>query len=213
MTRRERYAGIIEWFSKNRPNVQSELNFSSPYQLLVAVVLSAQCTDKRVNMVTPSIFEAWPDPESLAKASFEDVYEVIKSVSYPNAKARHIIAMAQKLVEDFGGEVPQTNKELETLPGVGHKTANVMMAVCFGGDTIAVDTHVFRVSRRIGLSKGENVRAVENDLVKNIPPQLRATAHHWLLLHGRYECTARSPRCAGCGISKWCEEYNKKYKQ
>lgn len=209
MTRKERYENILAWFSKNRPDVQSELNFASPYQLLVAVVLSAQCTDKRVNMVTPALFEQWPDAASLSRADFDDVLDKVKSVSYPNAKARHLIAMAQKLVSDFGGEVPSTGKELESLPGVGHKTANVVISVCFGGDAIAVDTHVFRVSRRTGLSSGRTVRAVENDLVKNIAPELRGIAHHWLLLHGRYECTARSPKCSTCGISQWCQEYSK----
>lgn len=207
MTTKERYGHILDWFSANRPDAASELDFKSPFQLLVAVILSAQCTDKRVNMVTPALFEAFPTPDALASASFETVYGLVKSVSYPNAKARHLIAMAAKLRDDFGSEVPATIEQLETLPGVGRKTANVVASIYFGAPVIAVDTHVFRVSRRLGLSRGENVREVEDDLTRNIPAELRARAHHWIILHGRYVCTARNPFCQDCELKQWCKGY------
>ena len=207
MTRGQRYEKILEWFKQNMPEAKSELNYNSPYQLLVAVMLSAQCTDKRVNMVTPALFRAYPDPHALSTATPEEVLKYISSISYPNSKAAHLVAMAQKLCNDFGGEIPRSVTELESLPGVGHKTANVMVAVCFGGQAMPVDTHVFRVSRRIGLSRGTTVEAVEKDLTEGFAPQLRPKAHHWLILHGRYVCTARKPKCEECGIREWCDEF------
>lgn len=200
----KRYEEVLKWFGENMQAAQSELDYDSPFHLLIAVVLSAQCTDKRVNMHTPVIFAKYPDPGALAKADFDEVYNDIKSITFPNNKARHLIAMAQSLVRDFGGEVPQEPEELVKLPGVGRKTANVIASIIFGKPVIAVDTHVFRVSRRIGLSKGETVEAVEKDLTEHIPGELRGIAHHWLILHGRYVCKARNPECAACGISRWC---------
>lgn len=204
MTRKERYAAILEYFRENVPVAESELHFDSAYQLIVAVVLSAQCTDKRVNMTTPALFEKYPSVEDLAKASPEDVLGLIRSISYPNSKARHLVGMAQKLVSDFGGEVPQDVYSLMSLPGVGRKTANVVASIIYNEPVIAVDTHVFRVSRRIGLSKGTTPRAVELDLEKNIPEEFRPIAHHWLILHGRYTCTAIRPKCGACPLKGWC---------
>lgn len=209
MTTDERYGKILEWFRLNRPDAASELHFESPYQLLVAVMLSAQCTDKRVNMVTPALFKAFPTPQALSEASVDQVYSIIRSVSYPNAKAQHLTAMAAKLVNDFDGEVPQTVELLQTLPGVGRKTANVVASICFGAPVIAVDTHVFRVARRLGLSKGSGVEDVEEDLTRHIPAEIRAKAHHWIILHGRYICTARHPFCDECGLKEWCRGYEK----
>ena len=186
---------------------ESELHYDSPFHLLIAVILSAQCTDKRVNMYTPVIFKRFPTPSDLAAATFEEVYELIKSISFPNNKAKHLIGMASMLVSDFGGIVPSEPSELEKLPGVGRKTANVIASVIFGKAVIAVDTHVFRVSRRIGLSDGITVEAVERDLTAGFAPELRPTAHHWLILHGRYVCTARRPKCHECGLSEFCREY------
>lgn len=209
MTTEERYGKILGWFKLNRPDAASELNFASPFQLLVAVMLSAQCTDRRVNMVTPALFEAFPTPQALSEASFDKVYSIVKSVSYPNAKSRHLIDMAGKLVSDFGGEVPKTVEQLQTLPGVGRKTANVVASICFGAPVIAVDTHVFRVARRLGLSRGSDTGDVENDLTRHIPAEIRARAHHWMILHGRYVCTARHPFCDECGLKEWCRGYEK----
>lgn len=206
MTRKERYSAIIGWFKENRPSVQSELSFRNPFELIVAVVLSAQCTDKRVNLVTPELFRRFPTPEALAAASFEDVFPLVRSVSYPNSKTRHLTALAEKLVSDFGGDVPSGIDELMSLPGVGRKTANVVASIVYDKPVIAVDTHVFRVSRRLGLSSGKTVEAVERDLEENIPEEFRATAHHWLILHGRYVCTARSPKCPSCPLERWCLE-------
>ena len=186
---------------------ESELHYDTPFHLLIAVILSAQCTDKRVNMYTPVIFQRFPQPADLAAATFDEVYELIKSISFPNNKAKHLIGMASMLVSDFGGVVPSEPSELEKLPGVGRKTANVIASVIFGKAVIAVDTHVFRVSRRIGLSDGETVEAVERDLTAGFAPELRPTAHHWLILHGRYVCTARKPKCSECGLSDLCREY------
>ena len=205
---RERYNAVLSTLEAKMGKVGSELNFGSPFQLLVAVMLSAQCTDKRVNAVTPALFGKYPDAASLAKAGFEDVYELVKSVSYPNSKSRHIIAMAAMLVSDFNSEVPSDPDELVKLPGVGRKTANVVAAIIYGKPVIAVDTHVFRVSRRIGLSRGTTVEAVCRDLTGHIPAEKRADAHHWLLLHGRYICTARHPKCAECPITAFCASYN-----
>ena len=186
---------------------ESELHYDTPFHLLIAVILSAQCTDKRVNMYTPVIFQRFPQPADLAAATFDEVYELIKSISFPNNKAKHLIGMASMLVSDFGGAVPSEPSELERLPGVGRKTANVIASVIFGKAVIAVDTHVFRVSRRIGLSDGTTVEAVERDLTEGFAPELRPTAHHWLILHGRYVCTARKPKCSECGLSDLCREY------
>ena len=206
MRKSERYTGIIGWFTENMPVAETELHFDSTFQLLVAVVLSAQCTDKRVNIVTPELFRHFPDPESMAAASFEEVYDLVRSVSYPNSKTRHLIALSQKLVSDFSGEVPSDIDALMTLPGVGRKTANVVASVVYNQPVIAVDTHVFRVSHRLGLSDGKTPLAVEEELEKHIPEDKRAVAHHWLILHGRYVCTAKSPRCTECGLSDWCRE-------
>ena len=209
MTVGERYEKIIGYFRDNVPVAESELNFKSPYQLLVAVMLSAQCTDKRVNMVTPALFEAYPGPAELAAARPEEVLGYIRSVTYPNSKAAHLVRMAQKLISDFGGEVPSEIPQLMSLPGVGRKTANVVASITWGEPVIAVDTHVFRVARRLGLSDGKNVREVELDLEAHIPEGLRPIAHHWLILHGRYICTASRPKCATCPLSGWCRENGK----
>ncbi len=204
MTLKERYAAIVGWFVENRPVAESELHYESPFQLLVAVILSAQCTDKRVNMVTPALFSAFPTPEALAAASFDDVYALVRSVSYPNSKTRHLIDMAAKLLSDFGGEVPSDIDALMSLPGVGRKTANVIASIVYDKPVIAVDTHVFRVAHRLGLSRGATPYDVERDLERHIPTDKRPIAHHWLILHGRYTCTARNPRCSACGLSPWC---------
>ena len=205
--RKELYSNIIEWFKANVPAPRTELHYDTPFHLLISVILSAQCTDKRVNMYTPQIFKEFPQPEDLAAASFEKVYGLIKSISFPNSKAKHLIGMARMLVDDFESKVPEDPDELVKLPGVGRKTANVIASVVYDKPVIAVDTHVFRVSRRTGLSEGKTVEAVEKDLTENIPAELRATAHHWLILHGRYICTARKPKCGECGLRQWCTEY------
>lgn len=207
MNRTERFANITSWFSTNMEIAETELHYDSPFHLLIAVILSAQCTDKRVNMYTPVIFERFPEPKDLAAASFEEVYELIRSISFPNNKAKHLIGMASKLVSDFNSVVPSETTQLETLPGVGRKTANVIASVIYDKPVIAVDTHVFRVSRRIGLSDGNTVEAVEKDLTAGFAPRLRGKAHHWLILHGRYVCTARKPKCQECGIQDFCREY------
>ena len=207
MERKELYRKVTEWFSANMEIAETELHYDSPFHLLIAVILSAQCTDKRVNMHTPVIFKRFPEPEDLAAASFEEVYELIKSISFPNNKAKHLIGMASKLVSDFGSEVPSEPSQLETLPGVGRKTANVIASVIYDKPVIAVDTHVFRVSRRIGLSDGSTVEAVERDLTEGFEPSLRPKAHHWLILHGRYTCTARKPKCENCGLQDLCADY------
>ena len=207
MTRRERYEAIVGWFRENAAGAKSELDFESPFQLICAVVLSAQCTDKRVNMVTPALFERYPNPEALAAARPEEVYELVKSVSYPNSKAAHLVGMARRLVDVYGGQVPSDIDELMTLPGVGRKTANVVASIVYDKPVIAVDTHVFRVSRRLGLSDGKTPEAVERDLEKHIAEDLRPVAHHWLILHGRYICTARTPRCGECALVSWCKFY------
>ena len=192
------------------PVAESELNYRNPYELLVAVMLSAQCTDKRVNMVTPALFEAYPTPELLAKATSDEVFEYVKSVSYPRSKAEHLVAMAQRLVEVYHGEVPDTIEELQTMQGVGRKTANVVCAVIWNQPTMAVDTHIFRVSERIGLTTGsKNPLQTERQLVKHIPAEVIPKAHHWLLLHGRYVCQARKPQCEQCGIAEFCRYYEK----
>lgn len=203
----ERFARITEWFSANMEVAETELHYDSPFHLLIAVILSAQCTDRRVNMHTPQIFTRFPEPSDLASASFEEVYDLISSISFPNNKARHLIGMAQKLVSDFNSTVPSETEQLETLPGVGRKTANVIASVIYDKPVIAVDTHVFRVSRRLGLSDGGTVEAVEKDLTSGFAEELRGKAHHWLILHGRYVCTARKPKCAQCGLQDYCREY------
>ena len=208
MTRKERYTATLAWFRENNPSAQTELHFRSPYQLLVAVVLSAQCTDKRVNQVTPALFDRFPTPESLAAASFEEVYSYVKSVSYPNSKASHLMGLAQKLGSDFGAQVPEDIDALMTLPGVGRKTANVIASVVYDRPVIAVDTHVFRVSHRLGLSDGKTPQAVEKDLERHIPVGDRAISHHWLILHGRYTCVARKPKCTACPFTAWCRFYS-----
>ena len=206
MTRKEKYNYIIQYFRKEMPEVQTELEFGSVFQLLVAVILSAQCTDKRINQVTPELFRHFPDAKTMAKAEMEDVLEYIKSVSYPNAKAEHLVKMARMLVEKHDGEVPADMNLLLDLPGVGRKTANVIQSVAFGKSAMAVDTHVFRVSHRLGLvsQKDDNPYKVEQTLVKNIPAEDIPRAHHWLLLHGRYICTSRRPHCEKCGLVSVC---------
>ncbi len=210
MRKRERYEGIIGWFTDNMPVAETELHYETPFQLLVAVVLSAQCTDKRVNLITPELFRHYPTPELMAEASFEQIFDLIRSVSYPNNKARHLLGLSQKLVNEFGGSVPSDIDALMTLPGVGRKSANVIASIIYDQPVIAVDTHVFRVSHRLGLSDGKTPLAVETELEKNIPQDKRAIAHHWLILHGRYVCTAKSPKCTECGLSDWCKEYSLK---
>ena len=204
MNRKDRFHHIIGYFQENMPLAETELHYSNPYELLVAVILSAQCTDRRVNATVPPLFQRYPNPETLSKASFEDVLALIKSVSYPNSKARHLIAMADKLMNDFGGEVPSDIDDLMSLPGVGRKTANVIASIIYDKPVIAVDTHVFRVAHRLGLSNGKTPTAVEKDLERHIPEHLRARSHHWLILHGRYVCTARNPKCYDCGLINWC---------
>lgn len=213
MRREERYKGIVAYFSEAMPVAESELNFTSPYELLVAVMLSAQCTDKRVNLTTPALFERYPSAEDLSKATEGEIYEYIKSISYPNNKARNLSRMARMLVEEFGGVVPDTVAELERLPGVGRKTANVVASVLFGREVMPVDTHVFRVSRRIGLTVGAKTPLqAEEQLEKGFPRHLLPIAHHWLILHGRYVCIARKPKCEECGIRPWCKSAPKEKK-
>ena len=204
----DKYKFIVEYFSEAQPDVESELNYSSPYELLVATMLAAQCTDKRVNMVTPALFAAYPTVSDLAKATEEEVLSYIKSVSYPNSKAKHLVQMAQMADRDFGGEIPCTMEELTKLPGVGRKTANVVLAFAFGQAAMPVDTHVFRVSHRLGLvpESAKTPDAVEKELVKHFPREYISRAHHWLLLHGRYVCTARKPHCEECALVRVCEE-------
>ena len=208
MTIRERYNFVIEWFQQNMPDAQTELRYTNPYELLVSVILSAQCTDKRVNVVTPPLFDKFPDAQSLACAQFEDVEPLIKSVSFANNKTRHLIGMAQMLVGRFGGKVPDNMEDLVLLPGVGRKTANVIISVVFQQPGMAVDTHVFRVSARIGLTvKAKTPLQTEQQLVAKIPKELLAIAHHWLILHGRYICVARRPKCEVCGLKPACKFY------
>ena len=209
MTIKERYEGILEYFKERQPNPETELQHGDPFELLVAVMLSAQCTDKRVNMVTPPLFAAYPTPQAMAAASVEDILEYVKSVSYPNSKAAHLQQMARKLVEGFNGQVPDNMKDLTSLPGVGRKTANVVMGAAFGKATIPVDTHVYRVSHRVGLSQGKTPNDVERDLMRHIPEEMRFKAHHWILLHGRYVCKALRPDCLNCGIQQYCKQYSK----
>ncbi len=210
MTIKERYKFILEWFQQHIPNAETELIYDNPYQLLVAVILSAQCTDKRVNLTTPAIFEKYPDPEALSRAGFEELFPLIKSISYPNNKTRHLIGMANMLQEKYGGEVPLTVTELVELPGVGRKTANVITSVIDQQPNMAVDTHVFRVSARLGLTRNAKTPlAAEKQLIKHIPREMVHKAHHWLILHGRYTCLARNPKCGECGLRAVCLYYKK----
>lgn len=211
MTIKERYDGIISIFREIMPEPKTELHYDTPFHLLLAVILSAQCTDKRINMVTPALFERFPDPESLAASSEEEVFEYIKSVTFPNNKSRHIIRAARMLVDEFGGEMPKDIDKLMKLPGVGRKTANVMLAVVWGEAAMAVDTHVFRVSNRIGLTNNSKTPLeTEKMLVKHIPAEILPKAHHWLILHGRYVCKARKPECPECPIRAYCKIYSGK---
>lgn len=210
MTRKQRFQFVIDYFLHHAPDAETELLYDNPYQLLVAVILSAQCTDKRVNMTTPAIFEKYPDAASLSKASFEELFPLIKSISYPNNKTKHLIGMATMLQTQFNGRVPLTVDELITLPGVGRKTANVITSVVDQQPNMAVDTHVFRVAARIGLTIGAKTPlATEKQLVQHIPRELIHIAHHWLILHGRYVCVARKPKCDKCGITEVCKFYQK----
>lgn len=201
---------MIAYFEEERPTAQSELKYEDPFQLLVAVILSAQCTDKRVNMTTPALFAAYPDAATMAEATPEDIFRYIHSISYPNNKSKHLAAMARKLMDDFGGEVPSDIDDLQTLPGVGRKTANVIASVVFNLPALAVDTHVFRVANRIGLTRNSKTPLqTERELVKHIPEEKIPIAHHWLILHGRYVCQARKPHCSECGLTEICLWYNK----
>ncbi len=213
MTKKERYQFIIDYFLQHAPNAETELFYDNPFQLLVAVILSAQCTDKRVNLTTPFIFEKYPDAASMSKASFDELFPLIKSISYPNNKTKHLIGMANMLLHKFNGSVPMTVNELVQLPGVGRKTANVITSVVDEQPNMAVDTHVFRVSARIGLTTNATTPlAAEKQLIKNIPAEYVHKAHHWLILHGRYTCVARNPKCSVCGIKPACKFYSVKKK-
>lgn len=210
MTRKDRFSFVIDFFQKHNPTAETELIYDSPYQLLVAVILSAQCTDKRVNMTTPAIFEKYPDPTSLSNATYDDLFQLIRSISYPGNKTRHLLGMAKMLVEKFNNTVPMTVDQLMELPGVGRKTANVITSVIDEQPNLAVDTHVFRVSARIGLSQGAKTPlATEKQLIKYIPPGLVHKFHHWIILHGRYVCVARNPKCEQCGLRPVCKFYQK----
>ncbi len=212
MTKKEKFAAVIRYFEQHMPEAQTELHYSNPFELLVAVILSAQCTDKRVNKITEQLFPAFPTPEVLAQASVQEVFEYIKSCSYPNNKAKHLVAMAKMLLEEFNGEIPSDIKQLQKLPGVGRKTANVIASVVFDKPALAVDTHVFRVAHRLGLvtAKATTPLEVEKQLVKYIPKNKIAIAHHWLILHGRYVCLARKPKCNECGLTAICDFYRTK---
>lgn len=210
MTIQQRYDSVIDWFSREMPVAETELHYASPFQLLVAVILSAQCTDKRVNLITPPLFEAFPTPSAMASATAEELFPYIRSVSYPNNKTRSLLGMARTLVENFGGEVPSDMDSLLTLPGVGRKTANVILSVVWGKAAMAVDTHVFRVSERIGLTTGSRTPLeTERTLMRHIPREIVPKAHHWLILHGRYVCKARRPDCLNCGLTQVCRHYNR----
>lgn len=210
MRKKERFEKVIDYFQDHMPTAETELAYTNPYELLVAVILSAQCTDKRVNLVTPALFERFPEAESLAAASSDEVFQYIRSISYPNNKSKHLVGMAKMLVEDFKNEVPSDIKELQKMPGVGRKTANVIASVVYDKPAMAVDTHVFRVSERLGLTtNAKTPLATEKQLVKYIPVELISTAHHWLILHGRYVCVARKPKCEKCGLTEVCKFYQK----
>jgi endonuclease-3 len=214
MTRKERYQFVLDYFQQHTPDAETELLYDSPFQLLVSVILSAQCTDKRVNITTPNLFEKYPDAESLANAGFDELFPLIKSISYPNNKTKHLIGMAKMLLSDFNGQVPMTVDELVRLPGVGRKTANVITSVIDEQPNMAVDTHVFRVSARIGLTiRAKTPLAAEKQLIQFIPKELIHIAHHWLILHGRYTCVARNPKCQECGLLPACTYYEKSIKK
>ena len=211
MTTKQRFEYILSWFEANMPIAESELHYANPFQLLVAVMLSAQCTDKRVNMVTPALFAAYPTPQSMANATKEELLQYISSISYPNTKAEHLIAAAKRLTDAFNGIVPNNIEDLQTLSGVGRKTANVICAVIWNQPTMAVDTHIFRVSERLGLTtNSKSPLQTEKQLVKYIPENIIPKAHHWLLLHGRYTCQSRKPKCDQCGLTDWCRFFGKK---
>jgi endonuclease-3 len=212
MLKKERYREFVAHFSARQPDAETELHYNNPFQLLIAVILSAQCTDKRINMITPALFQRFPTPKALAEASPDEVFDYIRSVNYPNNKAKHLVGMANMLLHDFNSEVPSDIKDLQKLPGVGRKTANVIASVVFNAPAMAVDTHVFRVARRIGLTNGKTPLAVELDLVKNLPKHTIYIAHHWLILHGRYVCVARSPKCSICEITSICRYYEHNFK-
>ena len=208
MNKKQKFKHIIEWFSQNMPVAETELHYKSPYQLLVAVILSAQCTDKRVNIITPAFFERFPNAEVLAESSLEEVFNYIKSCSYPNNKSKNLLGMAKTLMSEFNGVLPSETDELQKLPGVGRKTANVIASVVFNKPKLAVDTHVFRVAARLGLSKNaKNPLQTELQLLEYIPEDLIPKAHHWLILHGRYVCTARNPKCNACGLKEYCSYF------
>jgi len=208
MTKKERFEKVIEWFKVNMPVAETELDYRSPYELLVAVILSAQCTDKRVNMITPDLFQRYPSAKELAEATADEVFDYIRSCTYPNNKSKHLVGMAKMLIEDYNNTVPDDIKELQKLPGVGRKTANVIASVVFDKPAMAVDTHVFRVSERIGLTtKSKTPLETEKQLVKYFPEELLPIAHHWLILHGRYVCIARKPKCNKCGLQEFCKYY------
>ncbi|WKN32311.1 endonuclease III [Porifericola rhodea] len=211
MNKKERFQAFTQYFAETKPEPQTELSYRNPFELLVAVILSAQCTDKRVNMVTPALFQSFPTPELLAQATFDELFPFIKSISYPNNKTKHLIGMANMLVNDFGSEVPETVEQLQKLPGVGRKTANVISSVIFNQPAMAVDTHVFRVSKRLGLVtlSAKTPLEVEKQLVRHIPEEYIAKAHHWLILHGRYVCLARTPQCSKCELTHFCRYYEK----
>lgn len=212
MTRKERYKEFVDYFSENQPQAETELNYGNSFELLVAVVLSAQCTDVRINKVTPELFADFPTAEHLAKATFDELFPYIKTVSYPNNKTKHLIGLGKMLVEDFGSEIPETVEDLQKLPGVGRKTANVITSVVWNQPSMAVDTHVFRVSKRLGLvnQNASTPLAVEKQLVKHLSKEVIPLAHHWLILHGRYTCLARKPKCEDCQIAYFCRYYEKK---
>lgn len=213
MRKKERFENVIDWFQKNMPIAKTELHYNNPFELLIAVVLSAQCTDKRVNMITPRLFQDFPTPEALAASTPEVIFEYIRSISYPNNKAKHLVGMARMLVNDFNSEVPDTLEKLIKLPGVGRKTANVIQSVVYNKAAMAVDTHVFRVSNRIGLTtNSKNPLVTELELTKHIPKSLIPIAHHWLILHGRYVCQARTPKCDQCGLRPFCKYYSDSHK-
>jgi len=207
MTKKERFEKVLAWFAENMPVAESELHYKNPYELIVAVILSAQCTDKRVNVVTPAFFKRFPTPQKLADAEVGEIYDYIRSVSYPNNKAKHLKGMAEVLLNEFHGKLPSDVESLQRMPGVGRKTANVVASVIYNRPVIAVDTHVFRIANRIGLADANTPLETEKQLVKYIQPDLRPIAHHWLILHGRYVCVARAPKCASCGLQPWCRYY------
>ncbi len=215
MTKKERYRFVIDYFQQHIPVAETELTYDNPFELLVAVILSAQCTDKRVNMTTPEIFRRYPTPQKMAKGTFDELFPLIKSISYPNNKTKHLIGMANMLMDQFNGTVPMTVEELVKLPGVGRKTANVITSVIDAQPNMAVDTHVFRVSKRLALvsEKATTPLAVEKELIKHIPQELIHKAHHWLILHGRYTCLARNPKCEVCGLTEICKYYAKEFRE